>query len=83
MPNLVHYISLITSILYKPLIYRHLQILTNAFMIEPPKNHLKLHLRPINYEDPRGMVEKIPEGYQWTLDRRVYLKSKEDATKIQ
>jgi predicted transport protein len=28
--------------------------------------------------DERGIVEKVPEGYQWTMDRRVYLKSEED-----
>jgi len=25
-----------------------------------------------------GKVDKIPEGYNWTMDRRVYLKTKED-----
>lgn len=38
------------------------------------KGGLKIHLRPIDYQDPKKMVEKIPEGYNWTLDRRVYLK---------
>jgi predicted transport protein len=39
------------------------------------KNQLKIHLRPIDYVDPKGMVDKIPDGYNWTMDRRVYLKS--------
>lgn len=39
------------------------------------KNQLKIHLRPIDYIDPKGMVDKIPDGYNWTMDRRVYLKS--------
>lgn len=38
------------------------------------KGGLKIHLRPIDYQDPKKMVAKIPEGYNWTLDRRVYLK---------
>ncbi len=38
------------------------------------KNGLKIHLRPIRYIDPKNLVEQIPEGYNWTLDRRVYLK---------
>lgn len=42
------------------------------------KGHIKIHLRPIDYEDPRGAVEKIPEGYNWTMDRRIYLKAAED-----
>jgi predicted transport protein len=42
------------------------------------KNQLKIHLRPIDFNDPKGMVEKIPEGYNWTMDRRVYLKTLED-----
>lgn len=42
------------------------------------KDGLKIHLRPVDYDDPRGMVDKIPEGYNWTMDRRVYLKSPND-----
>lgn len=42
------------------------------------KNQLKIHLRPIDFVDPKGMVEKIPDGYNWTMDRRVYLKSASD-----
>lgn len=42
------------------------------------KSHLKIHLRPINYVDPEGKVDKIPDGYNWTMDRRIYLKSKSD-----
>jgi predicted transport protein len=39
------------------------------------KNQLKIHLRPIDFVDPKAMVDKIPDGYNWTMDRRVYLKS--------
>jgi len=42
------------------------------------KTQLKIHLRPISYVDPQGMVEKIPDGYNWTMDRRVYLKNKSE-----
>ena len=38
------------------------------------KNQLKIHLRPIDFDDSKGLVEKIPDGYNWTMDRRVYLK---------
>ncbi len=33
---------------------------------------------PIEYEDPKAIVEKISESYQWTMDRRIYLKKKEE-----
>ena len=42
------------------------------------KNQLKIHLRPIDYDDPRSRVDKIPDGYNWTMDRRVYLDSADD-----
>lgn len=38
------------------------------------KNQMKLYLRPIEYNDPKSMVERIPEGYNWTLNQRVYIK---------
>ena len=42
------------------------------------RTQLKIHLRPTNYEDPRRFVEQVPEGYNWTMDRRAYLKSLDD-----
>ena len=42
------------------------------------KNQLKIHLRPIDFVDPKNLVEKIPDGYNWTMDRRVYLKTASD-----
>jgi predicted transport protein len=42
------------------------------------KNQLKIFMRPLDYQDPQGQVEKIPDGYNWTLNRRVYLKSVDD-----
>lgn len=39
------------------------------------KNQLKMFLRPIQYNDPKNLIEKIPDSYQWTLDRRVYIKT--------
>lgn len=38
------------------------------------KNQIKMFLRPIEYKDPKGMIEKIPDGYNWTLNQRVYIK---------
>jgi predicted transport protein len=42
------------------------------------RNQLKVHLRPIDYADPRGLVERVPEGYNWTMDRRIYLRDSAD-----
>jgi len=42
------------------------------------KTQIKIHLRPITYDDPRGLVQKIPDGYNWTMDRRAYLTNSED-----
>jgi predicted transport protein len=42
------------------------------------KNQIKIHLRPIDYDDPKGSVEKIPDGYNWTMDRRVYLNTPDE-----
>lgn len=38
------------------------------------KNQIILYLRPIDYNDPENSVEKISDGYKWTLNQRVYLK---------
>ncbi len=38
------------------------------------KNQIKMYLRPIEYDDPKGMVNKISDGYNWTLNQRVYIK---------
>ncbi len=38
------------------------------------KNQIILYLRPIDYNDPNNSVEKISDGYNWTLNQRVYLK---------
>jgi predicted transport protein len=39
------------------------------------KNQLKVYLRPLAYDDPLNKVEKIPESYNWSMDRRIYIKS--------
>ena len=39
------------------------------------KNEMKIYLRSVDYNDPNNMIEIIPEGYNWTLNRRIYLRS--------
>ena len=42
------------------------------------KNQIKMYLRPIDYIDPKKIVEKIPDGYNWTLNQRIYVKDIEE-----
>ena len=42
------------------------------------KDCLVIDLRPIDYQDPRGLVSKIYEGYVVTLNRRVTLSDPRD-----
>ncbi len=49
-------------------------VLKNFAEVYVGKKAIKIHLRPIDYDDPLNMIEKVSESYNWTLDRRVYLK---------
>lgn len=51
---------------------------TSLAEVHVNKTQLKIHLRPIVYDDSKGLVDKIPEGYNWTMDRRVYLTNSEE-----
>ncbi len=42
------------------------------------KNEIKVYLRPKQYNDPAKLIEVIPEGYNWTMNRRVRLKKEDD-----
>ena len=67
------------AIVEKPTaLYVAFRVSNNFAEVYVGKNQLKIHLRPIDYEDPKGLVDKIPEGYNWTMDRRIYLKGPED-----
>ncbi len=59
-------------------LYIAYRLAKNFAEIHISKNHLKIHLRPIEYNDIEKKVEKIPDSYQWTMDRRIYLKSKDE-----
>jgi predicted transport protein len=59
-------------------LYIAYRVAKNFAEIHVLKDGLKIHLRPVDYDDPKGIVDKIPEGYNWTMDRRIYLKSPKD-----
>lgn len=54
------------------------RITKNFAEIHIGKNQLKILLRPVEYNDPKRFVDKVPESYQWTLDRRFILRKYQD-----
>lgn len=46
------------------------------------KNRLVIYLRPIDFEDPRGIVERVAGDYTVTMNRRVTLASASDLNYI-
>lgn len=50
----------------------------NFVEVQFRKDWLVIHLRPIDYQDPLGMVERIAESYTVTMNRRVILASASD-----
>ena len=42
------------------------------------KTQVSVYLRPLEYEDPLNKVEKIPDSYKWTINRRIYVNTSED-----
>jgi len=59
-------------------LYIAYKITRNFAEVSIMKSQLKIHLRPIKYNDPQNKVEKISEGYNWTMDRRIYLKNEHE-----
>ena len=58
--------------------YVAFKVSKNLAEVHIQKNQLRIHLRPLDYRDPRSLVEKIPDGYNWTMNRRVYLTNQGD-----
>jgi predicted transport protein len=42
------------------------------------KNKIRFFMRPVEYDDPKGLVQRIPDGYNWTLNKSFYLERPED-----
>ena len=63
-------------------LYVAYRITKNFAEIHVAKNHLKVYLRPIEYNDPAGKVEKVPDSFKWTMDRRIYVKSIDDLSYV-
>lgn len=59
-------------------LYVAFRVSKNFAEVHIGKKQIKIHMRPIQYHDPKGMVEQISEGYNWTLDRRITLTKMEE-----
>lgn len=46
------------------------------------KARLRILLRDRDYDDPRGLLEKLPDAYNWSLNRQIYLKDVEDLSYV-
>ena len=49
------------------------RVAQNFAEVHIQRSQIKLNLRPVDYDDPHGMVVKVPETHRWTLDRVVVL----------
>ncbi len=59
------------------------QLTKNFAEILIRKDRLVIDLRPIDYQDPRSLVERIASNYTVTLNRRVTLTQASDLTYVQ
>jgi len=42
------------------------------------KSKILIYLRPTIYNDPESRIYKVPESYNWVLDRRIYVNNEDD-----
>lgn len=67
------------DIIEKPTsLYVAYRLSKNFAEIHIGKNQLKIYLRPVDFNDSQNIVEKIPESYNWSMNRRVYVKNMEE-----
>jgi len=60
------------------IMYVGYRVTNNFAEVHVNREGLKVHLRPVTYDDPLGMVEQVPESHRVTMDRRLYIRSRED-----
>jgi len=46
------------------------------------KNGILIHLRPIEYNDPKSKTSKVPDSYRWKLNTKVYIDSESEVDYI-
>ncbi|PIQ21227.1 MAG: hypothetical protein COW65_10340 [Cytophagales bacterium CG18_big_fil_WC_8_21_14_2_50_42_9] len=42
------------------------------------KQQIRILLRPVDYKDPLNKVERVPDSFKWTLNRKVTIKAETD-----
>ena len=72
-------LSLDEAIVEKPTTLYVSYKMSNSFAdVHFQKGGLKVFLRPAEYEDPKGLVKQIPDGYNWKLNKFFQLTNSED-----
>ena len=51
----------------------------NFLEVHIQRSQLRMFLRPIDYEDPKGRITKMPESFNWTLDREIRVNNIDDS----
>ncbi len=72
-------LALDEAIIEKPTtLYVGYKMSNNFADVHFQKNGLKVFLRPTDYEDPRGFVKQVSDGYGWKLNRYFQITSADD-----
>lgn len=56
-------------------IYIGYRTVRNFLEIQLKRNELVLYVLPVEYEDPKKLIEDVPESYKYTLNKRLFIKS--------
>ncbi len=73
-------LALDEAIIEKPTtLYVGYKLSNNFADLHFQKSGLKIFLRPLTYDDPKGLVKQIPDGYKWKLNKFVQISNLEDS----
>lgn len=56
-------------------IYIGYRTVRNFLEIQLKKNELVLYILPLDYDDPKKLIEEVPESYKYTLNKRLFIKT--------
>jgi predicted transport protein len=57
--------------------YTAYKLSKNFAEVHLSKQAIKIHLRTANYNDPQGLIKRVPESYKWTLDHILTLDNRD------
>ncbi len=73
-------LALDEAIIEKPTtLYVGYKLSNNFADLHFQRSGLKIFLRPLTYDDPKGLVKQIPDGYKWKLNKFVQISNLEDS----